>query len=226
MRHIFLDFDYTTSWIAPVLIARMHTYADRQNLAPWWDDAYQDAVASGFCLEALAEALQVHSGKTFDVAELVRGLDHALFDDLPDTVYPDVEPAIIAWRKEGHEVRLLTRGNVAWQKRKIQATRLPGLLNEDEMLSVEQEHKAQVMASLAESGDTVVLLDDSVRELDKAATWQWPHGVTCETYRVDRRLYVPEHERSHVKWQELETLSMQESAHVHKLVRNLPLSAI
>lgn len=218
MIRIFMDFDQTASWIAPVVIERMLRYLGQRGLASYWDEAYPIAAAAGFSLQGLARALQEHSGQPFDAAELASGLDHALFDDLPDTLYPDVEPAIVRWRSKGYEVRLLTRGDPAWQKRKIWSTRLPEILGTDEMLFVHQEAKAEVMARLVQPGDRVLFLDDAVRELDTAAAWSWPAGVICKTYRVDRRAYVPAGERSHVKWQEIFQLCAEESAYPHQTI--------
>lgn len=183
---IALDFDYTCSYVAPVIVRRMRDIAGRYGVLEQWDYVYPQVVEQGFTLEGLCEGL-VRCTSHVSVDTLRLAMESKLFTDLDNYLYEDVVPKLREWRQRGIRIVIITRGNPDWQRHKVELSGLLTVVSESDVVYVAEGTKAETLA--VHLGDVIpeklIFADDSVQELNEMRAHNWG-SVKIVTYHMRR----------------------------------------
>lgn len=144
-----------------------------------WERTYEVLLSGGYSVERHLAELGVDQEKARDVLAWMR----QRFSDLRPYVYTDVIPTFLELSKRGHVIHVLTAGNQAWQRYKVDGSGLRQYFS-DLLIADDVPKIALLMSQGMAASDIVVDNDptllDAVRE-------RFPDH---KTFLVDR---VPNH---------------------------------
>ncbi|KPJ85061.1 hypothetical protein AMJ57_04525 [Parcubacteria bacterium SG8_24] len=187
MRVIF-DLDYTLLDTARFKEALAGAFAACGVDRGIFDDCYRQAIAEergGYDYDpdrhiaCAAPALTCPTGR-------LRSLIDGVVDRTGDFLFPETRPALGRLRTAGAALILLTFGQEAWQRRKIEAAGLTGLFDEIHTVS---RSKAEFMGHLDRTGGPTHVINDNpdeISEMRRIAPWvsyilvQGPRPVPAE----------------------------------------------
>lgn len=166
-RAFLLDFDHTLFDTDRFFWVDVRaTFARFRIDARSWEESYEAVWPSGYSLEKHLEHLARTGQIEGSVRELVRRALEETFADLRPYLFPDVEPVLARWRRQGVHLFLLSFGDPAWQGYKVKGAGIADAFREI-FTTDREEAKVEAVGGVVRRFPQAVVVDNNPRELDR-----------------------------------------------------------